>query len=208
VTQTSQQPSERLTSRQRRIEEQRRKIEQHRRQQRQKRLVWGVGSAAVAAIAIALVVLLVRPPAAFQGHQVPIEGNRDHVPTGTALQNRNRPPSSGNHYDSTSGYGVFERDVPVGNWLHTLEHGGVVLLYRPDLCDQACIAQLREVYNSAPNSALFNQRKLAVLPYQDMDHKIAVVGWGYLDEMDEIDRDRILAFYRARVDQGPEKGVL
>jgi len=43
-----------------------------------------------------------------------------------------------------------------------------------------------------------------VLPYTDMDSRIAVVAWGYLLELDELDRDRIVRFYDARIDRGPE----
>jgi Protein of unknown function (DUF3105) len=208
VTQTSRQPTERMTSRQRRIEEQRRKIEAVRTQQRRQRLVWGAVAVLIAAVLIGLVVLFVRPPASAQGHQVPIEGNRQHVPQTQTIPYRNRPPSSGDHYDQPAGYGFFQREIPTGNWVHTLEHGGVVVLYRPDLCDQACQSQLQDTYNSAPTSQLFaGTRKMLVIPYQEMDHAIAAVAWGWIDELDGFDKDRILAFYRAHVDRGPEQAL-
>jgi Protein of unknown function (DUF3105) len=208
VTQTSPQPTERMTSRQRRIAEQRRKIEAVRTQQRRRRLMWGAGAVLVAALLISLVVMFVRPPAAAQGHQVAIEGNRQHVAAGQVIPYRNRPPSSGDHYDQPAGYGFFQREIPTGNWVHTLEHGGIVVLYRPDLCDQACQSQLQDTYNSAPSSQLFpGTRKMLVTSYQDMDHAIAVVAWGWIDELDGFDKERILAFYRAHVDRGPEQAL-
>jgi hypothetical protein len=144
-----------MTSRQRRIEEQRRKIEAVRSEQRRKRLLLGGGVIAAVAAAIAAVVILVKPPAAAEGRQMPTEGNRSHVATGQVIPYRNRPPSSGDHYDQPAGYGFFQREIPVGNWVHTLEHGGIVVLYRPDLCDQNCQTQLSETYNSSPSSQLF-----------------------------------------------------
>jgi len=208
VTQTPPQSGERLTSRQRRIEEQRRKIETARTQQRRKRLTWVAGIVAVLAVGIALLIMLMPKPVTAQGHQVPIEGNRQHVTQGQVVPYRNRPPSSGDHYDQPSGYGVFPRGVATGNWVHNLEHGGVVVLYRPDLCDEACQSQLQDVYNSAPSSTLFpGNRKMVITPYQDMDHAIATVAWGWLDEMDAVDKERILAFYKAHVDKGPEQAL-
>ena len=208
MTQTSPEATERLTSRQRRIEEQRRKIEAVRAQQRRKRLLLGGGVVAIVAVAIAAVVLFIRPPAAAQGRQVPTEGNRQHVAQGSPITYRNRPPSSGDHYDQPAGYGFFQRDIPTGNWVHDLEHGGIVVLYRPDLCDQGCQSQLQETYNSAPSSQLFpGTRKMLVAPYQDMDHAVAAVAWNWVDEMDAVDKDRILAFYRAHVDRGPEQAL-
>jgi Protein of unknown function (DUF3105) len=204
VTQTP----ERLTSRQRRIEEQRRKIEAVRSQQRRQRLMWFAGIVIVVAVAIALLVIFMPRSVAAQGRQVPIEGNRQHVPQGQVVPYRNRPPSSGDHYDQPAGYGFFQREIPTGNWVHDLEHGGIVVLFRPDLCDQACQTQLQDTYNTAPSSAVFpGTRKMLVTPYQDMDHAIAVVAWGWVDEMDAFDKDRILAFYKAHVDKGPEQAL-
>ncbi len=208
MTQASQESTERLSSRQRRIEEQRRKIEAVRTEQRRRRFMLGGAAVAVVAVLIVLVVLFMPRPVSSQGRQVPIEGNRQHVAQGTLVQYRNRPPSSGDHYDQPAGYGFFQREIPTGNWIHDLEHGGIVVLYRPDLCDQACQTQLQDTYNSAPSSALFpGTRKMLVGPYQDMDHAVAAVAWGWIDEMDALDKDRILAFYRAHVDKGPEQAL-
>jgi hypothetical protein len=208
VTQTSPQPAERVSARQRRIEEQRRKIDAVRVQQRRKRMLWGGGIVLAVGALIAAVILLMPKPTAAQGRQVPIEGSRQHNAQGQTIPYRNRPPSSGDHYDQPAGYGFFQREIPVGNWVHTLEHGGVVVLYRPDLCDQTCQNQLQDTYNSAPSSQFFaGTRKMLVTSYQDMDHAIASVAWGWVDEMDSVDKDRILAFYRAHVDKGPEQAL-
>jgi hypothetical protein len=53
-------------------------------------------------------------------------------------------------------------------------------------------------------------RHLTITPYQDMDHAIAVVAWGYLDEMDQVDLDRIMADFKAKVDasSAPERGAM
>jgi hypothetical protein len=174
-------------------------------------MMWGAVAVALAAVLIALALIFIKPPVQAQGHQVPIEGNRQHLPQGQPIPYRNRPPSSGDHYDTPAGYGFFQREIPTGNWVHDLEHGGIVVLYRPDLCDQTCQSQLLDVYNSAPSSQLFpGTRKMLVIPYQDMDHAIAAVAWGWVDEMDQtqpVDKDRILAFYRAHVDRGPEQAL-
>src|SRR5436305_3925980 len=150
MTQT--QPTEqRQTSRQRRIDEQRRRIEVHQREERRKRLtLGGIVVLAVVVIAAGFWFLLPKPVAA-QGHQVPIEGNRQHVAQGTPVDYRNRPPSSGDHYDQPYSYGVSASQVPTGNWVHNLEHGATVVLYRPDLCDASCVSVLKDTYNSAPS---------------------------------------------------------
>ncbi len=201
---TSTEAPTRLTSRQRRIEEQRRRIDALHRDQRRKRALWGtvILVALVVVAFLAWTFLRPAPGVAAQGRQYASEGSQ-HVPEGAPTQYRTRPPSSGNHYDQPAPYGVFERAVPPGNFVHTLEHGAVVVLYRPDLCDQSCVGQLRDVYQSAPRGK-YGTVKMTVLPYQDMDHAIAAVAWTWIDEMDLVDKDRLIAFYRAHVDRGPE----
>jgi hypothetical protein len=200
------QQAERLTSRQRRIEEQRRRIEQLHRDQRRKRLTLGVIVVAVVAVLLAGVVLLFPRPSAAQGRQVPLE-QATHVDPGTPLTYRSQPPTSGMHYGAVpnpTDYRLYNQPISPGLWVHMLEHGSVVVLYRPDLCDSACFDVLADAYNNAPPDATFRLRKLAVTPYQDMDHAVAAVAWGWIDEMDQPDKDRILAFYRSHVDHGPE----
>src|SRR5215831_18721140 len=213
MTQTSPPSSDRVSSRQRRIDEQRRKIEAARSQQRRKRLTWL--AAIVVVVALAVVVLILMMPkgaSASQMRQVTTE-TATHVDEGAPLSYAHRPPSSGMHYGTLpqpQEYRMYDTPLTPGRWVHMLEHGAVVVLYRPDLCDDACVQQLGQFYDSAPRSNLVGVRHLAITPYQDMDHAIAVVAWGYIDEMDQVDKDRILADYKSKVDAStaPERGAM
>jgi len=138
---------------------------------------------------------------------VPTEGNRQHVDQGTDVLYRNRPPSSGNHYPTPAGYGVFTRDIAGGNLVHTLKHGGIIVYYRPDLCDQACVGQLQLAYSSAPKSQRYGVVKMTLAPWLDMDQAVTAAAWGWIDGMDQPDVQRILAFYREHVDRGPEDAL-
>ncbi len=199
----------RLTSRQRRIEEQRRKIETMRAQQQRKRLTWG--GLIVLAVAIVVAGVFVINPFRTQTassvslpeQQYPSEG-RDHVPQGTVVNYKNRPPSSGSHYDTPAGYQFYARPIEPGFFVHTLEHGGIALLWRPDLCDQACVTQLQQVYGAVPTDGKYNLKKMTATAFSDMDHKIAVVAWQWVMNLDDINQDQIMAFYREHVDRGPE----
>jgi hypothetical protein len=212
VTQTPIQPSERMTSRQRRIEEQRRKIEAVRADQRRKRLTWGAGIVVLVGIAAALVVLFFPRPVQGSMRQVTTE-QATHVDEGSPLSYSHRPPSSGMHYGTLpqpQEYRMWDTPLTPGRWVHMLEHGAIAVLYRPDLCDASCVQQLGEFYDSAPKSNLVGVRHLVITPYQDMDHAIAVVAWGYVDEMDQVDKDRIMADYKSKVDAStaPERGAM
>ena len=211
MTQPTPETTERLSSRQRRVEEQQRKIEAAAREQRRKRLV-SFGIAAVLAVAaVTLVVLFFPHPAPDTMRQVTTEA-ATHVDPGTPLTYRNRPPSSGMHYGAVpqaTDYRMYDQPISTGLWVHMLEHGSVVILYRPDLCDTACIATLGDAFDNAPRHPTLGVRKLAITPYTNMDHAVAVVAWGYVDEMDaiQVDKDRILADYRSRLGKGPELAI-
>jgi hypothetical protein len=102
---------------------------------------------------------------------------------------------------------VFTRDIPAGNLVHTLEHGGIVVYYRPDLCDQACVGHLQQAYSQAPKSQRYGVVKMAVAPWSDMDQAVMAAAWGWIDGMDGPDVARITAFYREHVDRGPEDAL-
>jgi hypothetical protein len=213
VTQTSPQSTDRVSSRQRRIDEQRRKIESARTQQRRKRLTWLAGIIVVVVLAVVVVILMMpRSASASMMRQVTTEQGT-HVDEGSALTYQHRPPSSGMHYGTLpqpQEYRMYDTPLTPGRWVHMLEHGAVVVLYRPDLCDDACVQQLGQFYDSAPRSNLVGVRHLAITPYQDMDHAVAVVAWGYIDEMDHVDLDRITADFKSKVDasSAPERGAM
>ena len=60
----------------------------------------------------------------------------EHVPEGTPIAYEHRPPIGGPHYTpKVPTYGVMEQAVAPGYWVHNLEHGAVVLLYR---CEGDC----------------------------------------------------------------------
>lgn len=200
-------PATTYSARKRHVAEQSGRSRAARQAQIRRRVVIG-GSVLLAVLLVVTgVVLLLPRPAAAHGHQVPIEGNRQHVSQGTDMGYRNRPPSSGDHYDTPAGYGVFGRELPLGNLVHTLEHGGIVVYYRPDLCDQACVDQLQQAHDSAPKSREFGVIKMTVSPWHDMDHAVTAAAWGWVDEMDQPDPIRIVAFYQAHVDRGPEDAL-
>jgi hypothetical protein len=145
-------------------------------------------------------------PSAPVGRTVPLEGS-DHVAEGTAVTYKSRPPTSGPHYPTWSQtYGFMDPALPPGTWLHNLEHGAVAILYN---CPQGCPEleqQLKDLYPTLPlgRNARGGRPRAIIQPYADMDHKIAVVAWGWLLELDEFDKDQITRFYESRIDRGPE----
>jgi hypothetical protein len=131
----------------------------------------------------------------------PSEGSQ-HVASGAPLQYRTYPPSSGPHYPTVAPPGFYRQPVPEGNWVHSLEHGYIVVLYQPNLPAEQ-IARLEEIALALPNSK-WGRRKIIVAPYERMEAPITAVAWQYTLPLAAPDEEAIRRFYLNRVDQGPE----
>ncbi|HLQ32687.1 MAG TPA: DUF3105 domain-containing protein [Chloroflexota bacterium] len=118
------------------------------------------------------------------------------------------PPTFGNHYATWRPPGVYDSPVPEGNFVHDLEHGGIVILYN---CPSGCpdlVNQLRGLLTSLPRSSQFNEVKLVVSPNSKIEHQLAVLAWDWQLDLDSFDGTKIRAFYDAHVDRGPEKATI
>jgi hypothetical protein len=135
------------------------------------------------------------------GQQIPEEG-REHVAVGSVINYRAHPPASGPHYPTPAPTGVYAQGLPPGFWVHSLEHGYIVLVYKPPV-SETLLKDFDRMVTDFPKSK-FGNVKLVIVPYSEMLHPFAALAWGWRLEMDAFDRATILKFYRAHVDRGPE----
>jgi hypothetical protein len=127
----------------------------------------------------------------------------DHVATGDYIDYEHYPPSSGTHYGETAEYGVHDAPLAPGYWVHNLEHGAVVILYRCDADCDARQAALQAFYDSAPPGR-FDNVKLVIAPDERIAAPVVALAWGYQLNLAEVDPDALFGFYERFVDQGPE----
>lgn len=134
------------------------------------------------------------------GQKILDQGQR-HIAVGAPHEPYNsNPPTSGPHYAQPADWGIYDQPIPEGNFVHSLEHGGVAIFYN-DL-DEETLANLKNLYRQLEK---INGR-IILAPYPQLtDAKIALTAWTWLDKLDAYDEDRIRAFFKAHVDQGPEK---
>ncbi len=137
------------------------------------------------------------------GIAVPSEGSAAHVPDGSPLTYMHYPPSSGHHYPSPAPAGFSATPIPEGNWVHSLEHGYVVILYKPSASGAPSEAQLRDILATFPKEK-HGEVKLVITPYDHMDSPITAVAWERQLSLDTFDAGQLRQFYQASVDHGPE----
>lgn len=127
-----------------------------------------------------------------------------HVFEGTAVTYQNNPPASGPHYPVWLRYEEFTTALSRGYWVHNLEHGAIVFLYRPD-APPAVVAALRDVYRALPPDATCGHRLAVMLPDPLMPRPVAAVAADWVLQADGVDAPTINAFVTARRGRGPER---
>jgi hypothetical protein len=196
-----------LSRREQRLLQQQRERERLAAGRRRQLLIWSGGGAALVVGIVVLIVALVRlntHPTLPETYQ-PASGVNDHVAPGTSIQYKYEPPSSGEHYPSPANWGDYPQGLATGTWVHNLEHGGIVVLYR---CPSDCSAlqqQLAALYNQIPVESKFQERKLVITPYPTLDQPVRVQAWGWTMPLQSVDTSLIDAFYNEHVDKGPEQ---
>jgi hypothetical protein len=140
------------------------------------------------------------------GYAYPVQAiqrnpDRSHFPVGQTYSGySSNPPTSGPHAASPATWGVHDEPVAKEQALHNMEHGGTVAWYNcnaaPALDTNAC-TQLRNQLGSVVQSAIGSGTPFVLMtPYTDMDHRIALTAWGFLDEFDQFDQARVQDFIK------------
>ena len=141
------------------------------------------------------------PAGAMLGQLLPDEGF-EHVAVGSQIHYKANPPASGPHYPFPAPAGVYPNGLQTGFWVHSLEHGYIVLLYKPPAAAER-LAEFDRMLKEFPKSKYGNV-KLLIVSYPDMPHPYAVLAWDRRLQMDSYDRATVLLFYKEHVDHGRE----
>ncbi len=113
-----------------------------------------------------------------------------------AIEYPDPPPAGGDHDPCWARWGVHTEAVPARNWVHNLEHGGVVFLHN---CEAPCDAEL-EAFTAIARA---NMRTL-LTPYPDLPSRFALVSWGHRIVSDCVDDEAFQAFYDEHWNRGLE----
>jgi hypothetical protein len=157
---------------------------------------------------------------------------REHAPESADIRYTFCPPASGPHF-ARSGfgpikpavYGPDDKQAP-GGWIHNMEHGGLVVLYRcsapsaagapsgalpaGDGCSDAAQQAMKQLYDDWPASPICGIPPHLIAPvfarFDDMAWPYAALLWDLVLPLDHFDRDAILAFYAQQGERtNPEK---
>jgi len=118
---------------------------------------------------------------------------------------RTNPPTSGNHFPQWAQDGIFGADElpPLGELVHTLEHGRINVQYKPGTPER--IVRQLEAFMAE------NEDGYHMLLYQNptgMEYQVAATAWTHLlgcREWNDKAIDALRTFRQRYIDKGPEK---
>lgn len=120
-----------------------------------------------------------------------------HSPLCSPLVYSTNPPSSGEHYAVWADFREYAEPVPRGFWVHSLEHGALVLAYRCTDCDDEVQAarELIETLPEDPSCARFGRvRRVVLTPDPLLDVRWAAARWGVTLRSDCFEPESFRAF--------------
>ena len=164
---------------------------------------------------------LLQPPAEDPGPAGVTTPNQasTHVAPGTRIRYASCPPTSGQHFNARGAgpiparlYGP-EADAGPGGWVHNLEHGYVVALYRCDggTCPSSDeLESLRSFATNGPPTesaaACGIRSKVLVARFDQMSTRFALLAWDRALLLDAFDARRAQAFAERSIDAtAPER---
>jgi hypothetical protein len=169
-------------------------------------IIIGVGFLVVVGLTAILLFSLLAPGAsAVVGTPLAMDG-RTHITEGTAGgPYSSTPAASGPHWPQPIQWGVYTSAIPQEPVIHNLEHGGIVIWYQAGQLTPSQVAELEEYVRGWNASERF---KVLVAPWggADFGHPAAIVGWTWLQYLDEVDTELMDQFIDQHYGDGPEPG--
>lgn len=126
-----------------------------------------------------------------------------HVATGQRVEYKTEPPNSGPHYAQWAPPGFYDRQLPDELLVHNLEHGHVIIHYRPD----ALTPEIEQQILSLTRAYTDTWAAVLAVPRPNMEHPFVLAAWRHLLRLDEFDRQLVDLFIDAYVGRGPENPV-
>ena len=175
------------------------------RRNRRKRLVRFGAFSAVGVVAVIFIAALFLPGLNLSfggsgsaptgpGARMSDQGNLHVEPDQSHPEYNSTPATSGWHYEqplAPARWGIHDEALEDEVLLHNLEHGGVGVHYNcPEGCDEL-VDQLSSIVRGSS--------KVIMSPYPDMDTKISLTAWTFIDQFEEFDLQRIEDFILAHV---------
>lgn len=146
-----------------------------------------------------------------QGEQVVVSEVTTHESAGRGHVSdpsyERMPPTSGPHSPdwATGGFYTADNAPPLGEIVHSLEHGAVVVYYDPDGISPAARESMQQFGNRYTDD--FMSFVAVPTPAEDPEATYVVTAWTKQLTMDEYDEETVRQFMAEYIGRGPEQQV-
>lgn len=134
----------------------------------------------------------------------PSQGQQ-HVAQGTPIAYQTSPPTSGSHYPSATRAGFYTEAPPLGNLVHSLEHGAVVIYYDPKNFAAEAERSLKAFASAHQNP--WASVMVVPNPEPNPDAAYVLTAWTKMLKLDSYDVQVVRAFLAEYLGRGPENRV-
>ncbi len=154
-----------------------------------------IGVSGLVAIGVVVAIMLAIIPGSLPGVTAFPSDGRVHLAVGETTTYPTATPTSGTHSVNSPACGVISVQLPTELAIHTLEHGGIVIWYRPDVGAEV-VAGLADIVNKFDDRVILS-------PNAQLDGDVVVTSWRHLKAYGGADPEieEFIDIYRFR---GPE----
>jgi hypothetical protein len=137
------------------------------------------------------------------------EESREHIADNETFDGyKTNPPTSGIHHQTPAPDGVYDagNEPAKESWVHTLEHGRILLQYKPTT-PKRVVAQLQTLFNEQVKGAPNGYHMVLLQNNTKMPFQVAAVAWRHYVGCNAVNNkiwDALRAFRDTYVDMAPE----
>jgi hypothetical protein len=129
-----------------------------------------------------------------------------HVTACSEISYATNPPCVGPHYGTWAAFQNYDEPIPRGFWVHSLEHGAVVITYSCEDCQDE-VAAAKQMITELPVDPLCSapvERRVILAPDPRLDTRWAASAWGFTLTSECFEPEIFSAFAISHNAAGPE----
>jgi hypothetical protein len=138
-------------------------------------------------------------------YEVP-QGTQPHLSMCSEISYTMNPPCFGPHYGIWAAFQHYDEAIPRGFWLHSMEHGAVVIAYSCTDCDDE-VQAAKTLIDELPADPICSSpvdRRVILTPDPKLDTRWAASAWGFTLTSECFEAEIFRTFAISHNAAGPE----
>lgn len=112
------------------------------------------------------------------------------------------PPTSGDHASPVE-WGVYETEQRDDQLIHNMEHGGIVVTYRPDT-PMSELTELKQLLAKPFSEPGFAPTKIVIAPRETNKAPIVLSSWQRSESLETFNKETVMTYVKRNLGKSPE----